>query len=634
MKATRYILPLLPLMLSVSLAQMPSSFDASGRSAQAQSGVNDGNGSPNDVPNNPQLMGMEIPLLDPSSDTVSYNGGKFDVGNNALLRARFEKYLQQVPDDSADSKRYRKRMNEILKITQRSGRTKSVVGSGVLVKVGMGLYEMSEYPGDDGQAGTLASAIVSALDVQRANWKRDQKNEQLEKDIDKLVRRTNSYNNRNTQRAGGSSNASSIKGPARNSGDYRSNDVLIAHNTKNIAAMEGTKVKNEADNIAGLTLSKINYQSLLMSFLVQRRFDHAVIGARVYRHVFRDGDTKLNLKEDSDANKLFTGVGGMPPTVNSIDSMASTARRDVDRNIEAVHSLLAQNKLGGATQHLIEAVAIGEHMQSVTTFPVEARHRIAEYWELRKRSLSALNARDYGTVEEVADRMKEMDSDFDDSMLRSYCTGKKRESDLHIRNAMKALQAGDEEKFNAEIREAGLIWPRNPNLDKGTEQLQKLDSHDPAKEEFRQLLKDREFRRIYDNQSRYEIVAIDPELRDSYKDVITLVGTIDVMLQELASAAEADRVIGPCMAWEKLLARQKADDRYAADDKFRDALHGYAEQAHEFVQVLKDAAECERRREFGSALSCYYRAQCICPQSEQAKEGTERVTDIILQAKF
>ncbi len=615
-----FILPLLPLALSVSLAQMPSSFDASGSSAQAQSGAAEPR-SANDVPANPQLMGMEIPLLDPASDTLSYNGGKFDVGNNALLRARFEKYLQQTPEDGAEAKRYRTRIAEILKATQRSGRTRAEIGSEVLVKVGMGLYEISEYPGDDGQAGALASSIVSALDAQRANKRRERDNAQLDDDIDKLVRKTNTYKNANDAKS-------------KNSKGLNRNAFLIEVNTKNIAAKEATKVKNVAANEAGLVAAKINFQSLLMNLLVQRRFDHAVIGSRCYRHLFRDGDTKLNLKEDSDANKLFMGVGGMPPTVNSIDMMASAARRDVDRNIDSVHNLLAQNKLADATQHLIQAVAIGEYMQSVATFPVEQRQRIARYWDLRKRSLTALNARDYGTVEEIANAMKEMDADFDDSMLRSYCAGKKRQSDFCIRNAMKALKEGNDEEFNKQITEAGLIWPRNPNLDKGAEQLSKLDNQEPEKDEFRQLFKDREYRRIFDNQSRYEVVAIDPELRDSYKDVITLVSTIDVMLTELESAAEGDKVMGPCMAYEKLLARQKADERYAADDKFRDALHHYAVQAHDFVQVLKDAAECEERREFGSALSCYYRAQCLYPASELAKEGVERVTDIILRASY
>ncbi len=627
MKNALFLLPLLPLFLSVAPAQMPTSFDASGRSAQA------GDQSPNGEPANPQLLGMEIPLLDPASDTVSYNGGQFDVGNNALMRARFEKYLNQGPDDSAETKRYIARMEEILKETRRSGRARSNSADGVLVKVGMGLYELSEYPGDDGQSGTLASAIASSMDAQRANIAREKRNAQLDAQIDKLVRKTNSYTNRNTHRSTGAVGGAT-KGPARNANEPKSNEFLIATNSKTIAAHEATKVKNEAENLAVLAASKLNYQSLLISLLMQRRFDHAVIGARVYRHIFRDGDTKLDLREGSDAHKFFSGVSGSTPTINSVDSLASNARRDVERNVEAVHNLLAQNKLADATQNLIQAVAIGEYMPCVITFPLDARQRIAKYWGLRKRSLTALNARDYGTVEELANALKEMDADFDDSMLRSYCAARMRQSDLCVRNAMKALQAGNEEEFNKQITQAGMIWPRNPNLDKGAEQLVKLDNQDPAKDEFRQLLAAREYRRIYDNQARFEVVAIDPELREPYKDVITLVSTIDVMLAELATAASSDKVMGPCMAYEKLLARQKADERFSADDKFRDALHGYAVQAHDFVQALQDAADCEQRREYGSALSCYYRAQCLYPASELAREGVERLTDLILSSNY
>ncbi len=632
MMTLRFILPLLPLLLLPAAAQMPISVDASGQPVQAPGAA--AGQAVSGEPANPRLMGMEIPLLDPASDTVSYNGGKFDVGNNALLRARFEKYLQQGPEDSAESRRYRERMEEILKLTQRGSNSRAEVGSHVLSKVGNGLFELSEYPGDSGQSGALASAIASALDAQRANLGREKRNAQLDKEINRLVSKTNAYNNRNTARGGGKPQSGAVKAMQKGNKDYKSNEFLIETNKKDIAAKEALKLKNETANEAALTLAKVNFQSVLVNFVTQRRFDHAVIGARCYRHIFRDGDAKLHIKEESDANKLFEGVGGMPPSINSIDAIASGARKDVDNNIEAVEALLSQNKLADATQHLIQAVAIGEYMQSVATFPVEHRRRIAEYWDLRKRSLSALNARDYGTVEALADRMKELDADFDDSMLRSYCAGRMRQSDFCLRNAMKALQEGNEEEFNKQITEAATIWPRNPNLDKGAERLTKLDNQDPAREEFRQLLRDREYRRIYDNQSRFEVAAIDSELRDSYKEVITLVSTIDVMLDELHLAASHDKVMGPCMAYEKLLARQKADARFAADDKFRDALHSYAVQAHAFVKVLEAAAECEQRREFGSALSCYYRAQCLYPASELAREGVERVTDVILKASY
>lgn len=632
MKAPLF-LSLLPCALGIFFAQMPSSFDASGQSAQQQAGVQQDDSVRRGEQDAPQLLGMEIPLLDPASDTVSYNGGKFDVGNNAVVRARFEKYLQQVPDDTEQSRRYRARIADILKATQRSSKTKAQIGSEALVKIGTGLYEISDYPGDGGQAGALASAIVSALDVQRTNLNRDRKNEKLNEEIKELVKKTNSLNNRNTQRGGGGGQQGDIKAPNR-SNDSTSNTFLIGKNTEQIAANEAKKVKNEAANEASILMSKINYQATLMALLMQRRFDHVVIGARTYRHLFKDGDTKLQLDKDSDASKMFMGIGGMPPTVNSMDTMASNARREVDQSIEAVHGLLAQNKLAEATQHLIEAMAIGEYMQSVATFPAKDRQRIARYWTLRKRALTALNARDYGTVEEIAGQMKAMDADFDDAMLLSYCTGKKRLSDLCIRNAMMAMKAGNQEEFNKQITEAGIIWPRNPNLDKGQEELARLDNNEPLKDEFRTLVNRKDFRTIYNERERFKVVAIDPELEKDYTAAVEHIARVDAMLAELANIAKQDKTIGPCMAYEKLVQMQREDALYAEDKAFSNAVRDYENDAHEFVKALKDGEESESRREYGSALSNFYRALCFYPNSSLAKEAVERVTEVIVKAQY
>ena len=568
----------------------------------------------------PELFGVEFPLLDPASDTVSYKGGLFDVGNNAVVRARFEKYLQQNPDVSEVARKYRDKLEELVHVTQRNARTGKAVGGENMVKIGHGLYEMSDYPPDGGQSGALASAMASALAVQFANQKRDRENDKLQAEIDELVSHTNRLTNINTGRG---------KASASNT-----NTVRISRNTKKIAGHEAAQVKNDAESTAALALSKVNYQSMLVSLLLSRRFDHALIGANSYRHIFRDGDTTLKLEKDSQADKLFRNTAGMPPTINSIASAASTARREVDQHMEAVNNLLEQNKLSDATQHLIEAVAVGEYMSSVSTFPAEKRRRIAEYWSLRRRVLTSLNARDYGTAEEIAKRMKELDRDFDDSMVMSYCAGKKQQSDLALRNAVKALQDGNDEEFNKFITEAGEIWPRNPRLAEGRKKLETIDSHDPVKQEFKTLIARSEYRTIYNEQSRFEVVAIDPELKEQYRDAITLIGTIDGMLAQLDIAAQQDRVIGPCMAYEMLLDKKKEDERFASDPLFTDALNRYALAGHDFVQALEQAAECEKRDELGSALACYYRAQCIYPGSRMAKAGAERVAQLILQAEF
>ena len=583
---------------------------------------------------NPRVLGMEMPLLDPSTDTMSYNGAKFDVGNNAVVRARFEKYLNQNPDNSSEAKRYRKKMRELLKLTQRNARKRTEVGSETLLKIGNGLYEMNEYPGDGGVSSALASAMASAISVQYANRSRARKNEKMQKEIDDLVRKTNAMTNRNTGSMGpGASKdlkAEGNPGPT----NLVTNTFVIAHNTKTIAEMEAAGVKNDADSIAAMELAKINFQSSIVSMLMQRRYDHALIGTHAYRHIFTDGDTTLKLNSDSQAAQLFEGGVGLPPTVNSMSTIASNMRREIDQNMEAVANMLAQNKLSDATQSLIQAVAMGEYMQSVATFPTEGRRRIAEFWSLRRKALTTLNARDYGALEEIASKMKSLDPDFDDSMLTSYCAGRKAQSDLHLRNAAKALKAGDDETFNAEITKAGSIWPKNPNLAKGRQQLEALDNQDPVRDEFRTLIGRKEYRTIYNEQDKFEVVAIDPELKQQYKEAITLIGTIDGMLAQLDVAAQQDTTMGPCMAYEMLLEQGEKDERYKEDPKYRDAVNRFALGAHDFVKALETAKSSEERREYGSALANYYRAQCLYPRSTVAGAGARRVTEIILKAKF
>lgn len=612
-------------------AQQPSAPQAP---AQPRLDLSGGQKGPDGTNSDVRLLGMEVPLLDPANDTVAYNGGFFDVGNNAVVRARFEKYLYQTPEDSKESKKYLRLLDDILKLTQKSARSRAAVGSETLVQIGRGLYELNDYPADGGQSATLASGIASALAVQYANLSRDKQNAQTQKDIDKLVEDTNRMTNHNTAR-GRSVVGSARNGQGRGTADATtSNGFRIGYNTQEIGQKKAGQVKNDADSMAQTEIAKLNYQSMLITFLLERRFDHALIGANAYRHIFRDGDVTLKLDENSKAAKLFSGVAGTSPTVSALASVAANARREVDQNMQAVAALVDQGHLSEATQHLIEAVAIGEYMQSVAAFPLEKRRKIAEYWTLRKRALSALNARDYDTAESVAGQMKAMDKDFDDSLLRSYCSGRKQQSDLALRNAQKALCAGNEEDFNKYITEAGTIWPLNPKLAEGREMLERIDKQDDVVAEFRVLAERGDYRTIFNEQERFEVVALHPELKEQYKEVITVISTIDVMLKQLDAAAAQDTTMGPCMAYEKMLFYKQENEAYEKDPLFREALARYAQGAHDFMQALENGETCEMHGELGSALSNFYRAQCLYPGSEIAAKGIKRVTERILKSKF
>ncbi len=642
-----YLLPLIPLMVGVATAQMPTtapqSFDLSGKSTQAQSGVR------NDDPNSfgetppPQLMGMELPLLDPSTDTISYGGGKFDVGNNAMVRERFEKYLNQSPDDTEASRKYRRSIEKLIDLTQKYSKNAGPVGSKVLVKIGTTLYDISDYPGDGQQAGALASGMVSALDAQRANLRRDKANQQLDDDIEKLVKKTNSLTNQNTQKGSGGGNIGNIQGKSGASGGV-SHTVRIAFNTQKIAENKAKQGANIAASEASLLKAKIQYQALLLSLFLERRFDHTVIGARVYRHIFRDGDTTLNMEKDSDAYKMFTGISGMPPTVNALDSAAANARRDIDQSMDSITNLLAQNKLGEATNRLITAVAIGEFMQSVAVFPAESRRRIAEYWTLRKNALVALNARDYGEVERISGRLKELDADYNDSLLMSYTEAKKTQSDGYLRQARKAMEANKEEEAMEAMANAAVVWPRNPRIAEAKSMVEKIDAYDKEKAEFADLIRAKRFRDIYRDRNRLKVVAaLDETLAQQYEAVLRYIETIDNSLTQFREIAEEQGTMGAGMAYEKLVEMQAENEALPEelfrgelknDKQFSDTLRDLRDAAGEFTEALATAQKQEKKGEYGSALAHYYRALELNPTSIMAKEGINRVSDVIFSAKF
>ncbi len=630
---------LLVLSSGLACAQMPTSFDASGRSAQ-----NNGDGSsahnPNDATQeqqNPQLMGMEMPLLDPSSDTVKYNGGFFDVGNNAAVRARFEKYLQQMPENSQEAKRYRSNLKAMQQEIRKSDQRKEIISSAVIMKVGRTLHHIADYDMDGGQSDALASAMITVLGAQRATYRRDKQNEKLDKEIDVFLKDANKRTNANARRKDAATRnaASSKDGQGSNNASGAQLDLLlIAKKTKDMTEAEAVKQKNDTDGVKDLALAKLNYQSQLMFLLMQRRFDHCSIGSAVYRHLFNEGDAALKGDKNSKFNKFFTDLTGMPPTINAVESFAKAAKNDVDESMEAVNSLLAQNKLAAATQRLIEAVAVGEYMESVVTFPTASRSRIYHYWNLRKRVLSALNSRDYGTCEEIAKEMKALDSDFDDSLVLTYCEGRKNESDLYLRSAKKALMAGDEATYAEEARKAATVWPRNPNIAKARTELDKFDSYDPVKEEFQKLYERKDYRTICKEQDRFKVVAIDPKYEESYKEAITLVSKMDAMFEYLDRVAKQDKIMGPCSAYETLLEEKEKEPRYADDVEYKAAIAKYENLAHAFVSALRDAKDCEARREIGSALSNYCRAMTIYPKSNLATAGANRLRDVIMSAKY
>ena len=77
------------------------------------------------------------------------------------------------------------------------------------------------------------------------------------------------------------------------------------------------------------------------------------------------------MRVGSDAKDLFAKTTGAPPTVATLDALASEAMRDASEGVQAYEFLLSKDELESATKRLAEAFAIGEYLPELRTLPRE-----------------------------------------------------------------------------------------------------------------------------------------------------------------------------------------------------------------------------------------------------------------------
>ncbi len=209
------------------------------------------------------LFGNEIPRMAPHNNQGTFMGAKWDVANNGAVRARFEKYLCEPADNSADAQRYRSIINDIISQTERSVKTDA------LIQIGRNLRLASAFPGDGDQSRALGNAIILALDSTRAIARRTKENEELKDDAAKLAAKRNEWDNNNQ--------VPDSKDKKRG----KKNLQAIATNMTLEAEIKAIRAENKMANIKDAAFAKVQYQSHLKQLNIQHRNAHVIIDSRL-----------------------------------------------------------------------------------------------------------------------------------------------------------------------------------------------------------------------------------------------------------------------------------------------------------------------------------------------------------------
>ncbi len=577
-------------------------------------------------------FGQEIPLLDPSAETITVGGVAIPLGDNRLLKARFEKYLSQPPESDEAAQTYRETIAEILATISPFRQ-----GGPDLYAAFKLLPSASSYPGDANLCGSLAESIYMAMlakqdvnGLKKLNQTMESEKKAIILEGDWKARHERDKELGTTQPAGGGKGGKGGKAGNAQTPGTGNNSLKYADTLRRIAEIEALKKANIVRTEAQTLRTKAQYQVGMIQWFVQRRYEHVLMAARFYNHIWKDGDAALRVDKKSDVSKLFSESVGVSPTVASLDSLSNEAIREAGKYIEAFDLMLSRDELHSASQRLMEAFALGEYLGPVATLPLEKKRRVLEYVRDLHELYGTLQAHDYTKSKELADRLKANAKDFPSSKVDSAIAAYTLASDLAIEEAKAHLMARDTDKAAEKIKAATEIWPTNPKLGEFRRLITSSSGLVPIRNDFDRLLSEGNFREIARRQ--YEIAPAiqgDATREDAFKQIMANLMKIEAAIGKAAEFSKAGQSYA---AWEQLA---EIREQFPDDPKLGRELELLAPKVADFTKALDKARQFEVRtpKQTGSALSWYLKARSIHPQSKLAEEGAKRLAQEILPAE-
>ncbi len=564
------------------------------------------------------FLGKDVPFLDPSAEMLSWDGKHWNVNNNRIFSARFEKYLNAEAETKDADVRYRAIVKAIIdKLSPYH------ISPGSLDEAFRMLPQASSFEADANLSDALAASVYSVWQARREDTRLVQANDALEQE-----RRAVQWNAQMSMggtildpigpKASGAEQAQWAKNQ-----EMKRTTEMQPYVTR-LAEIKALTSANRAKQELSVLQTKIEFQALIVQFFFQRRFQHVLMATQFYRAIFGEGDTTLKVGKDTE--RLFSSTTGMPPTVSVLDSLAREAMRDSREGVEAYKFLLGKNELESATKRLSEAFVVGEFMPELRTLARDDKRQALAFTQKGNQLLSSLEVKDYTLAAKLVQDLEQTAKDFDNSKPMAAIETAKTVSAMHLAKAKNAAVNGDRTTLENELKAATEIWPRNPALSElSTSIFSQADVQQKALIDFDQLLSQRNYRQIFDDQFRYiAATATSPERQEQLKKVLTDMQTVEAALMRSSEIAKRGDFDG---AWETV---EHASKTFPDDSKLNQARANLTTEAAEFVHTIRTAEQLEEKQQYGSSLAWYLKAQKIYPPSEYAGTAIDRLAKQML----
>ncbi len=568
-----------------------------------------------------QVVGNDVPYFDPTTDVFSFDGKSFNVNDNRVFRARFEKYLNSAEASSEADLQYRETMRSILDTLSPHNRDGKKFPKAVAL-----LQYAAEFPQDARLCESLANAVYRVFLAQKNVGQLSQLNRDLDMQRRQLDWSFDQWKDGGAERKERKLSDDPNSGGSNDAATDPTNAGHIQRYVQRIAEVEAERVANRAKMQLSEVEAKLEFQALIVQYFLQRRFEHVIMGARFYTEFFQDGAGRLEFEEGSEVEASFAETIGFNPTITTLDAFANEAIRDVDQSVESFGFLLDQGEIDAALRQLQQAFVMGEYIPSVQSVPRVRKREVQGYAQNSFQLVSAIEVKDYTLAEELVGKMKSQARDFDHSKPTAAIETARLSSNMRIRTAKNAALKGDEAGYEKNIQAAAMIWPTNPLLKEQFNLIaDSADIQQQAKLEFDRLLGTQSYRQIFTNKARFIAATVDdPERQQSLNQIVENIQEIETVMKQAETLKKAGNSHA---AWEIV---EKTFQKFPDDVALSARRSDLSTDVAPFVKALKNAENLENRKQFGSSLTWFLSARQIYPQSEYATDGIGRVVDNIL----
>jgi tetratricopeptide (TPR) repeat protein len=322
--------------------------------------------------------------------------------------------------------------------------------------------------------------------------------------------------------------------------------------------------------------------------------------------------------------KALASSFGVPPTVSMIDGLSLEAIRSVDEALVAFEQLVLRQDLYSAGNRLLEAFGVGEYLPRVRRLPMKEKVKVLDFVRDSNQLLSFLEMRDFGEAEKVVVRLRAAAKDFDYAKPQAAIETARTISDMRLQAARAAAVKGDQVAYASEIKAAAEIWPTNPKLRELSNMVgQNSDVQAQALMDFDRLVSQRNYRQIFNDKARFLAASInDPARQVQLSKVLNDMGEVEMVIHGATETARSS----PAQAWEMV---EKKARLFPDDPELTRLRADLGVKASDFVSAIEHGRQHEEKRQIGSALSWYLKARRMHPPSELARDGVQRLVEVV-----